>query len=618
MFLQMIRSQAGTLAKAGLEGVMNSIDSFFRMRQENLIMPERPTINVTLTSSRLRIYDNAIGFRSKEEILEVWEVFGRPHKEDANGFATDTKFGKFRIGRGQLFAFGRNTWRSNAFVMETDIEGRGREYILTTGATPVAGCDVTVDLYDSLSLREVQNTVDELVKFCRYVDVDLFVNGIRANTPPETLKWDVVTDQVYIRKTPSNKRYGGAGLAVYQQGVFVETIPAQEFGLEGTVVTRCEVSLNFARNQVLRRCPIWRGIARFLKVEGLTDVQRKKRLKSHEASNFVQEFSGTDGDVDYRAFSETACLPDVLGKMWSVKSISALPRSRAAKPSIRVTPEDRILIGFAPRHSDVATAAMQTRRALILDECLLEQLRVDETLPKADAQRRALAIIFDADKAAETAGLFHWKQIEWVDVDTLDDDDEDQGYVRLSPSDYTKREEMFVQRMNGLVYDLSYEAAGRDRTKMDRRRIGVGVSKSADAWTDADTYICFDREYVRDLQLSRETDWHKAGLLLARMFSYDAPSTDPEASDSVDFLQTYLTLSAEIPALARNSYATFRARILRHVGKLPKHMQTHLNQEAEAYAREQLELQDTMSSDEEAGTVDFQVVTEEEEEGIPS
>ena len=64
-----ILRQAGTLSKAGLEGVMNSVDaggSFCKL---------------TCDGKTLIVEDDGRGFRNKQEIYDWFEVFGQPHEE---------------------------------------------------------------------------------------------------------------------------------------------------------------------------------------------------------------------------------------------------------------------------------------------------------------------------------------------------------------------------------------------------------------------------------------------------------------------------------------------------------------------------------------------------------
>lgn len=97
---QLIENQAGTLSKAVLEGVMNGVDAMVDRKGK-----DKPRVDITLEFDHVIIRDNGRGFTSREEILDVFRVFGLPQT------ATKT-YGRFRIGRGQLFAQGRTTYTS--------------------------------------------------------------------------------------------------------------------------------------------------------------------------------------------------------------------------------------------------------------------------------------------------------------------------------------------------------------------------------------------------------------------------------------------------------------------------------------------------------------------------
>lgn len=111
-----IRNQADSFSKAVLESVMNSIDA------------GASKVNITLDRENLVVIDDGKGFASREEVDLYFEQFGTPHE------AGDAVFGKFRMGRGQLFAYCKSSWRSNTFEMLVDIENAEElTYKLRTG-----------------------------------------------------------------------------------------------------------------------------------------------------------------------------------------------------------------------------------------------------------------------------------------------------------------------------------------------------------------------------------------------------------------------------------------------------------------------------------------------------
>lgn len=129
LLYSVIKNQAGSIAKAILELVMNSIDA------------GASHVDVRLDRNTVQVADDGKGFTSQQEIDDFFECFGTPHTEG------DATYGKFRMGRGQIMAFCRNTWMSGRFEMYVDIQARGLDYTLKTGLAEVRGCVVEGDQY---------------------------------------------------------------------------------------------------------------------------------------------------------------------------------------------------------------------------------------------------------------------------------------------------------------------------------------------------------------------------------------------------------------------------------------------------------------------------------------
>lgn len=117
-----IKAQAGSLGKALSEAVMNSVDAF------------ADRVEIDVRPNRFVIKDNGQGFQNKEEIAAWFETLGFPHDE-----GNHRTFGKFGMGRAQMWAFARTTWRSNEFIMDVDVQTKGLDYSLTLSANSVKG-----------------------------------------------------------------------------------------------------------------------------------------------------------------------------------------------------------------------------------------------------------------------------------------------------------------------------------------------------------------------------------------------------------------------------------------------------------------------------------------------
>jgi hypothetical protein len=551
LILQVIKRQAGTLAKAVMEGVMNAIDA------------GATTIQIQLKPDRLIITDNGKGFDSADHIKDVFEVFGSPHEMNEEGISVDAKFGTYRIGRGQLFAFGVNEWKSNTFKMTTDINGLGLAYDLSVGQSPRLGCEITVQLYEKLSMRDVQQTTDEVTKLCRYVIPTLTVNGVNIARDPAGMKWDVVTDDAYISKKVSESRWRyGSGLDVYQQGVFVETIPASEYGLEGTIVIKQAVQVNFARNQVIRSCKRWKKIAALLRDTGTKDAVQKVKLDVHKARSFIQNF--VSKDIDYQTFRNVQCLPDVRGRMWSMDQLDKLSRSKSSTSPVYANALGHIPVGFGPRNCRDGDRVIQNGKALVLDAVLFQYLGLSDQLSAAECGAAALDII-------QGGGT---KILTWVAYQTLVEDSSG-DYELVQQNKLTPQEQDIISSSAHILGNMARTLGVRNR------KLCLGNKANAEGWTDGATYVAISRTWLKGLRLGYERDWHALTLLLAHEMCHDGQDTDTH-NHTPQFYEDYHELTRRVPVWARWGYQLYRKYMNSRLRKLPKQIQDQLFIESEA------------------------------------
>ena len=99
----LIHSQNGTVATAIAELVSNSLDAGAKQ------------VDVVLNKESFVVSDNGGGFADEASVLLYFKRFGTPHVEG------DAKYGRFRIGRGQIMSFAKATWHSKNFRMTADV-----------------------------------------------------------------------------------------------------------------------------------------------------------------------------------------------------------------------------------------------------------------------------------------------------------------------------------------------------------------------------------------------------------------------------------------------------------------------------------------------------------------
>ncbi len=259
-----IGAQAGSIEKAMMEAVANSIDA------------GATRIDVAVSPTCVRIRDNGAGLASKSEVKKLFGVFGFDHDN------LTREHGRFGVGRGQLFCYGVNRWRTNTFELEVDVEHKGFDYDFRSNLPKVAGMDISIDLFKPLSLRDSYNLEEAFRDLIRYSVVPVFYNDKQISLSPQEIKWPQDSPDAWF----DLKREGT--LRLYSQGLLVDQ--TSRHGVGGVVVTRpgSAFMLNMARNDIVKdRCPVWGRVEKVLRAKArelgaagakrntLTDSQRR-------------------------------------------------------------------------------------------------------------------------------------------------------------------------------------------------------------------------------------------------------------------------------------------------------------------------------------------------------
>lgn len=233
-----IHSQAGSVAKAVIELIMNSVDAGAR------------NVHLHIGRTGFECRDDGVGFASREDVVRYFGRFGTPHLEG------DAKFGRFRLGRGQIMAHARTDWLSNSWRMEVDTKEMGHSYELTESAKAAPGCSITGNWYEHLTDEELQSTLQELRDLVRYTPVLVHLNERQLTRDPLAEPWDHEDEFAYYRL----RREGH--VSIYNQGVLVRHDPGGMWGSGGIIVSKPAFALNVSRSEVLRKtCPVWKRVA---------------------------------------------------------------------------------------------------------------------------------------------------------------------------------------------------------------------------------------------------------------------------------------------------------------------------------------------------------------------
>jgi hypothetical protein len=438
-----IKKQAGTLDKAVLEGVMNSIDA------------GATSVNVGVTPTHVTIVDDGKGFRDAKEVEEFFATFGTPHEDG------DATYGKFRMGRGQMFAFGKNTWRTGEYEMYVDVD-KHLGFDLKQGQPPAPGCSISIELYEPLSQADIYRAKQAIEKMVKYVEVPIIVNGDQVSETPDERKFPQTTEDAYIKV--KSDQYGG--LDVYNLGVYVKTISSWQFGVSGTIVSRKQLDVNFARNDIMGKCPVWRRIKSVIDERGEEQVKQKKVLSDEEQLNVIHRLVSREMKP-YEAYN-IRFLKDTTGKAWSPAML--------VKNGVNT-------YSVAERGSVAADRVMQQGEVVVFSQDCIDRfetpvMEVFKTYPVFKDKPAPDYVAFDVLSAG-------------VDLKC----------TRLNKAKWSPREKAWqalIQRMMTAVcswqYDREAQKGGRF---LERRNIEIGISSSAKAWTDGQSYVAFARDYLR-------------------------------------------------------------------------------------------------------------------------
>ena len=447
ILFSIIKSQAGSLAKAMLEAAMNALDA------------GASRFNVEITNERFVVSDDGKGFRTKEEIVNWFGQFGTPHEEG------DAIYGRFRMGRGQMMSFARTVWRTGEFEMGVDIRDKGLDYTLKQKLRPKKGCHVTGTLYKPMNEEELREVLRDFEMQVKYFQVPVRLNGKVISKKPADLTWDLETDDAYIKVT----RGDSEKLEVHNLGVFVKAFASYSFGCGGVVVSKKPLQVNFARNDILQyECKVWERISKFLKQANIGKVTRKGSLNKDERAFLAQQFTYgylKDADIEARHLK---IITDVTGRHHSIDDLlSARNISVATKKQARAG---------AQLHRERAAFVLSEETIRRFECSNLESfLRTLRSYAGVDAE--ALPQALDFAKLAEN----HSEDFTTLNLGALD------------------TSERIAFEVINLFHQRFFDWYGLAERTSGIRELRVGESNVASGWTNGLDYVTLHRKVLRSM-----------------------------------------------------------------------------------------------------------------------
>ena len=511
-----ITMQAGSIEKSLLEGIMNSIDA------------GASGIAVGVDEGRISIVDDGRGFADRSEVDRFFKVFGQPHGDG------DAVYGRFRMGRGQLFAFGRNVWRSRLFRMTVDLDPAadpGDEVLgfdLEETAEDHPGCAISVELRDPLRGNSVEHVVRNLARAVRHAPVAVSINGTLVTRDDEA--WDHEDDDVRVALRD------GSVLSVYNLGILVCDIPSRRIGIAGTLVSKRRLKVNFARNQVMDDCAVWRRTGPVLK--NLADRARKGRARLTDMDREALAEAMATGDVPPYRFMKAKAFTDVQGTHHHLDGLLGLARKRFSHWELGGRTGERAHeSGSAFVFADATLDRFGARGTTDLLEIVRDGLKASESTasketggdgryPWSDALTRTERLAETAEHVAPEALALEY----------------DGEAEEVPPEGLSRKERGIVEGLQAaadVIHRMLSKPGDQLRARMPHdvaanppRLVRVGRSRKASAWTDGTSRIWIEEGEVCGEAAYTWCERHAAlsGLLLHE-YMHGGPDGDSHVHD---------------------------------------------------------------------------------------
>nr|WP_287941992.1 ATP-binding protein [Aquamicrobium sp.] len=466
-----------------MELVMNSVDA------------GATKIDIDIDKTHFSIKDNGIGFESKKDVIELFGRFGKPHTEEEDE-RKGTVYGRFRMGRGQIMAFSKCSWRSSTFKMDVDIKSMGLTYDLSSDEKTFNGCHVSGEFYEH---QDVMN-FDNIENVLKYINIEVTLNGERIDRDPSKEQWDYENEYFSYR---DDDNYS---LSIYNQGVYVCNENVWKIGSGGTLVSKKRMEVNFARNDILiTQCEVWKNFAVFIKKHTLQkDRDRaRKKIPKHMRSYYYNEMKA--GNIPIGDFLEYKIIQDQNGKLFSIFELFCRSITYIAAASVDGCTYAEYIAGlnrfFVFGHEERFNFDEKVKRGgmgvffSVIKKAVIEELN-----------NRSTPIMDEYDYFTE---ICDWLQeLQFVKNIMSLSEQYPQIHKVFKDEELTTEEKHYLialRKANTTIHshvrgwNIRWKGKYKNYYDFPKRKLVVGDSMGgAKAWTDGFNYIVIDRIIIRE------------------------------------------------------------------------------------------------------------------------
>lgn len=505
-----MRKQSGVIEKAWLEALMNGVDA------------NASEIHFEIDEKSTHYWDDGDSM-TQSEVEQYFEQFGLKDSD-----IEDKEFGKFRMGRGQIFNFGLNIWRAKENYMVVSLDDKKAEvhlpdctekedesvlaregdlYRLDTSGLSYAmlgaehideGIDITVKHYNPIN--DLDDTLSEFRKLAKYVPwvhgVDVFINGDEIESKPDLIE---ETDSAWFAEGDSNY-YDRSH--VYNKGAFVDTFDIGPKSL--TVISKDDLDVTLDRTDILDTDDYWDEIKDEYEgvvvsyLSGQDDMSTRQR-------NWLLEKAAESQSV-LQSVKDTPLLEDATGDILTIEQAAG----------------ERI--GFSSTDDAVAQDAMDRGSAVMLNESHEDSFK---KLAKSSHTAPSASNIDPYSEIVDKSLAFEMKEVSY--------------------SDLSKRRKKNLDIIDAALHDLGFNC-----------EVCAGYSNHKNVWKDDNGTVFVHKDYLNSSKNKLATEVMQNVVIVA--------SHDGETMSSLDEnyslkSSVYKTISG-LQFAADTDYPTVQQRIL--------------------------------------------------------
>jgi hypothetical protein len=412
-----------------------------------------------------------------------------------------------------MFSFGINTWQTGHFTMVVDIKGKGLDYSLKEEKKVTLGCHIKGQLYDAMPAYQLQDCITELKKFIQYVEIPVSVNGTVVSKKPEDQKWDLVTDDAYIKLNNSSS------LAVYNLGVLVRDYGSYLLGSGGVVVSRKQLEVNFARNDILQHsCKVWGRVREHVRTISGAKVAKKASLTDSERQFLADQLTSST-DLDWKNWS-------------SLVSAYTVPTASSRHGTVKQMLDASVVVLVPPAYKRLGERLHRAKAFFGVTEDTLARFNASDvhsmlsTLASKSPYSRDIPVIGNFEdflkthKAGyQTLGDQELKPFELLAIKTLRN-----AHSRFFPQWFDKLK-------------------GADYAPV-ARHLWVGSSDSALAWTNGTDTIHLEQRFLSKQAKKGLNGWHRIATVLLHEYCHPEPDMDGHEHDQ-NFFERFEELATQ-------------------------------------------------------------------------